>query len=1642
MSLHPAHNTALAVSPAGLPILPASQLVTPMGLDPQDVPWLINLIAQGAVSLLDRRLLINMNTNVAVGPSYMLHTFQFRDLVVAIKQYHQPKDVIHELHQLLVTPPNPFILKLHGIVQLGERGLTCLATEYHPIGNLRQYIAGYRSQLSALHQMQIIHDIISGLECLHQRGTLHMNLHSANVLISHEGIALLTDFGKPNLRAEVGMPPKPTVEQERVRSLAAVFMAPEVLASNSFSNLSEVYALGMIMYELLTGKIAFEQDLGSPTLVSRIMFGRQETIPPNIPGSPGPAYEALIKECWTLAPEKRPHLSIVKVRLEELMEQIRAQQKVVSSDLVTQQFSQHDVQPQQSSGPLTTQQQQQPQAQLQQEQQQSPPSTYTSLQSQPTSNVYTKVIVTNNTNKIVKSIPSASKDHDSTEDRTPLESWTIGFTPATVAKDRDALPLGATPPANQTLPAGTASSHVVSYVVAPATAAPFDSMPLSPIISEQTMSPTFGPTPSRGRQHSEPNTSQDGIYPSTASKMSNQSIPQAVTPKNEILANQQNVQSPTQLSQQQKQEQKQQTQQEQQQQHTPILKQKTPPASLKATGRKASYPLPPGHIAPRTSSMPPSPKPRAQPPSSQESTASSTGTSMSATTPSQSTLSVPMSPVSPIGLGETGTSSNSGGEAALAATSSMDAFFQKWSTISSMPDVRSESIGDMQSKPMSDSLVSSETALTTPSKRESLPSPTVYEVILVSSYLQSEPLTASTAPESTITDQLQQMAITSAPFEASSKVTALQEGSVTVPTLTEKPLSVTTVATALMAQKPITEVSPIPASSPEPVAAPTPVTASTPAAVSSTPQTAASSSTPTSPLSPVPVPIDGEKSEWRMGRESVLILPVFPTPPATLHNRRLSSLESLVPRHRSPGASKLSSHTTMGSTGSMSSMSTEESSSRQSLMGLGRTAGNPQNSNGLTNGGHLAFDHLTRETYHHITSADDVPMASRSTDIFSAARNGDLEELKLFLDLALQRVDPQADPLVAAEAILDEFEPTERLPVLCCAAVARKNKYQALNMVLRAGANVESREMRMGNTPLHLVCETAIPPTSSYQSPIRYKQDEHGSLIEPAWAGDSEEPLQMLQTTDDDVAELNDSSMISLSAYLTNPEDEFEDADELNAKEKEALARVQEDSEAVSSLGTNRGVQCDAETPSPTHRKHGSSDGSGDDAFYTMGNQMLVKGGLEDQIRLLLLAGAPIDATNLRDETPLLMLLRHSDNVSSLATLLRLGADPTIVAPFGPGTMNQPDGGSTANVVAPKKLMRRNKTSKTSRFAKARGTIAAKATGERASGSGNGISGSSRPSSRLLSPNMVVDHTLVLHGSALSHAAYYLRLQCVKYLLQHEVECSEPANIERAIQACRLSATVEANPSMIGLQTQILHLLEHEWSGEAGQMRRRKVAERVLARKTKPARSRVSMVAMLVAAGEKTSEMAPMSPTLMTVSTPLSPLAFPLPKSTYSNSASAIIRPKSAHISTSSPTGMTADASAKEARYASSPITTGMTSPTSSGAMPFSSLPPTPTSPVPPIPTPDILARLQMKDRGMGSPTITTGSTGAISVSPRVSIGSTTSVMSSSTHSTSGGRSGNRTSTYAFTGYDATADPDFKLADSKNLFRKLRKPSK
>lgn len=1298
---------------------PAPPLKTPYGIEPQDVPWLADLIARQAVRLFDSRLLQDLTPGVAIGHHYALHTAQAQIQVyspgappttttclAALKQYHRPADMIMELHQLLTTPASPYTNPLLGVVQLGDQNLTCLMVPFHPLGNLRQYIADHRAKLSALQQMQIIHDIASGLEFLHQRGIHHMNLHTANVLVSMDGMAILTDFGRPNVRAEVGQPPKPTVELERVRSLATVFMAPEVLASGAYSSLSEVYALGMVMFELLTGHVAFERELGNPGLSTRIMFGRQDAIPPNITSSPGPAYEALILNCWKLKPRERPHLSELKHQLEQLMAECRRKNELARLEQQQQQqILEHNTN-NTNNTPLS------PTANA-------PPALYT-----PNFITTTQVIVTDSVRSgsvsTLNSSPqdgllstgsggSANGENTSSSTKKPVEAWTIGqATAPTVTQQRDALPvtsraleISSGQLKNKSM---SGTEHLFTATMSSTNVPPVLAVPVvQTSMTSQTQSSAVAVTgTSTVDQGSNKGNIPSSPTPSGSSSTSSVAFSTSAWPLPPVRASSSSQGTTT----------------------------NGPPVSHSTVSETKPSPI---HIPARSTSYAPA-----------------------TSTPRNNSLPKPV--VSPDSLLSPDSLFNPGRNTMIIADAiekqqkeePMPTHFN-WRK---MPRIPGE---------MSQSVASSVQIVGNGNGRE-------------------------------------------VHHGTTSKTVAAQNGNQDQQQRRENIKSY--VATIEQADPDYHHPVPVPQRHQQP-----------------TENVNMSANSSTSSMA----------NNGRSTRESFLVIPAFPEPPSTLHNRRISNIDVRYRSNARQNMPRLQEDRGHNSFSSDDSLPNGRPTSRvvPAAMPQEALSGAPA-TGGLT----------TRGAYTPITSSEDVPAATQSTDIYSAARNGDLEELQHFLHNTLHRslsdgssnsnggnnrVHPSSRRSQASVAdILDEYEPIERLPVLCCAAVARKNKYQALNMVLKAGANVEGREQRAGNTPLHLVCETADPPIMSVAQ-IRHRKDEDGNSMRVESVIDLLEDPKMSQLSILDLNEANGEDQEEDNINDDDTEEGQEEAlkrvDELDEQEQQALNRVKEDSDSIFSLRTNEDGQ--GINDSSFIRQRASTISGINGSYYRMKNQILLKGGLEDQIRLLVLAGSPLDTPNSRGETPLLMLLRYHDYVSALATLLRLGADPTTMAPFGPGlnpTEIQLDPKSVLSPFAQKKLGKKL-------FSSRQNPLLVQQQLQQQSGE---------------DPN----HILVMHGSALAHAAYYLRVECVKYLLEHEVECSDPILVEQAIIACQHSVAAQVNPSLVELQDKIVLLLERNWRGEEGRRRRYRVAERVLNRKKKPIRSNPLLVALAVSVDE------------------------------------------------------------------------------------------------------------------------------------------------------------------------------------------------
>ena len=145
--------------------------------------------------------------------------------------------------------------------------------------------------------LQIARQICAGLAAAHESGILHRDLKPSNVMIDGDGNARLTDFGIAGLAEEI--------RDDEVTAGTPAYMAPEQLDGKTPTVRSDIYSLGLVLYELFTGKRAFDAS----TLDELIKLRRSDSTPTNptsIVRDLDPVIESVIDRCIQKDPERRP----------------------------------------------------------------------------------------------------------------------------------------------------------------------------------------------------------------------------------------------------------------------------------------------------------------------------------------------------------------------------------------------------------------------------------------------------------------------------------------------------------------------------------------------------------------------------------------------------------------------------------------------------------------------------------------------------------------------------------------------------------------------------------------------------------------------------------------------------------------------------------------------------------------------------------------------------------------------------------------------------------------------------------------------------------------------------------------------------------------------------------------------------------------------------------------------------------------------------------------------------------------------------------------------------------------------------------------------------------------------------------------
>jgi len=188
-----------------------------------------------------------------------------------------------------------------------------IVMQYANNGSLLSYLDQNINNLTWNMKLQCLDSIADCLPDIYVAGLVHCDLHGGNIVMhdnTHKIESLICDFGhsrsvklcesNPNIR---GVLP---------------FIAPEVFHTRKFTQESDIYSFGIIMYLIATGEQPFRDRQLDASLIREIMSGLR----PSMPDSAPEKYKKLAEWCCDVDPDKRPNIPTVRNTISKLVEEI------------------------------------------------------------------------------------------------------------------------------------------------------------------------------------------------------------------------------------------------------------------------------------------------------------------------------------------------------------------------------------------------------------------------------------------------------------------------------------------------------------------------------------------------------------------------------------------------------------------------------------------------------------------------------------------------------------------------------------------------------------------------------------------------------------------------------------------------------------------------------------------------------------------------------------------------------------------------------------------------------------------------------------------------------------------------------------------------------------------------------------------------------------------------------------------------------------------------------------------------------------------------------------------------------------------------------------------------------------------------
>ncbi|XP_077559137.1 tyrosine-protein kinase Btk29A isoform X2 [Haemaphysalis longicornis] len=235
-----------------------------------------------------------------------------RDVAVKMmKEGTMSEDDFIEEAKLMTKLQHPNLVQLYGVCS--KHRPIFIVAEYMKHGSLLQFLRRHERALcekGPVLLLDVCLQVASGMAYLEMHNYIHRDLAARNCLVGENYVVKVADFGLARY----------VIDDEYTSSGGAKFpikwAPPEVLGYTRFSSKSDVWAYGVLMWEVFTcGKIPYGRAANAE-VVEQVQHGQRL---PRPPACPSDVYQVM-RSCWEKKPDARPSFRSVKTQLEKIMD--------------------------------------------------------------------------------------------------------------------------------------------------------------------------------------------------------------------------------------------------------------------------------------------------------------------------------------------------------------------------------------------------------------------------------------------------------------------------------------------------------------------------------------------------------------------------------------------------------------------------------------------------------------------------------------------------------------------------------------------------------------------------------------------------------------------------------------------------------------------------------------------------------------------------------------------------------------------------------------------------------------------------------------------------------------------------------------------------------------------------------------------------------------------------------------------------------------------------------------------------------------------------------------------------------------------------------------------------------------------------